>query len=59
MRKRLINIFVFLGLPCILTSQSIADSIILNEIELSDVKELKHSIGIRYDVFDKTLSNFS
>ena len=59
MRKRLINIFVFLGLPCFLTSQSIADSIVLNEIELSDVKELKHSIGVRYDVFDKTLSNFS
>ncbi len=59
MRKRLINIFVFLGLPCFLTSQSIADSIILNEIELSDVKELKHSIGVRYDVFNKTLSNFS
>lgn len=59
MTKRLINIFFLLGLSYHLTSQSIADSIILNEIELSDVKELKHSIGIRYDVFDKTLSNFS
>ena len=55
MTKILINIFFLLGLSYHLTSQSIADSIILNEIELIDVKEHKHSIGNRIDVINKNL----
>ena len=31
----------------------------LKEIELFESKELKHSIGIRYDVLERNSSNFS
>ena len=40
-------------------SQSVTDSLLLEEIEIFESKELKHSIGIRYDVLENNLSNFS
>ena len=42
-----------------LASQSISDSVLLEEIELFESKELKHSIGIRYEIFNKNLNTFS
>jgi len=59
MNYSLNNIFFLLGFPSLLISQSVSDSILLDEIELFESKELKHSIGIRYDVLEKNLSNFS
>ena len=59
MNYNLYNIFILSGLPLILVSQSISDSVLLEEIELFESKELKHSIGIRYEIFNKNLNTFS
>ena len=59
MNYNLYNIFILSGLPLILVSQSISDSVLLEEIELFESKELKHSIGIRYEIFNKNLNAFS
>ena len=59
MNYNLYNIFILSGLPLVLVSQSISDSVLLEEIELFESKELKHSIGIRYEIFNKNLNTFS
>ena len=59
MNYNLYNIFILSGLPLMLVSQSISDSVLLEEIELFESKELKHSIGIRYEIFNKNLNTFS
>jgi len=59
MNYNLYNIFILSGLPLMLASQSISDSVLLEEIELFESKELKHSIGIRYEIFNKNLNTFS
>ncbi|MAO72019.1 MAG: hypothetical protein CMD02_05885 [Flavobacteriales bacterium] len=53
------NIIFLLGFPTLLISQSVTDSVTLEEVELFESKELKHSIGIRYDLLERTSSNFS
>ena len=59
MKYNIFNIFILSGFPFILVSQSISDSILLEEIELFESKELKHSIGIRYEIFNKNFNTFS
>ena len=58
MNNSLNNIFFLLGLPTLLISQSVSDSMLLDEIELFESKELKHSIGIRYDLLEKIHQTF-
>ena len=53
MKYNIFNILILSGFPFILVSQSISDSVLLEEIELFESKELKHSIGIRYEIFNK------
>ena len=53
------NIIFLLGFPTLLISQSVSDSVMLEEVELFESKELKHSIGIRYDLLERNSSNFS
>lgn len=59
MKYNVFNILILSGFPFILVSQSISDSVLLEEIELFDSKELKHSIGIRYEIFNKNFNTFS
>jgi len=59
MKYNIFNIFILSGFPFILVSQSISDSVLLEEIELFESKELKHSIGIRYEIFNKNFNTFS
>ena len=59
MKCNIFNILILSGFPFILVSQSISDSVLLEEIELFESKELKHSIGIRYEIFNKNFNTFS
>ena len=59
MKQKLINILFLLGLPILLISQSVHDSILLPEIDIFEPKEVKHSIGSRLDVISPLLLNSS
>jgi len=50
MKTKLTNILFLLGFPFLLISQSVTDSILLPEIDIFEIKEVKHSIGSRLDV---------
>ena len=58
MKKKLNNILFLLGLPFLLISQSVSDSIILSEINIIETKAEKHSIGISFEsISPETLTN--
>jgi len=59
MKTKLTNILFLLGLPTLLISQSVADSILLPEIDVFETKEVKHSVGSRLDVISLLVLNNS